>query len=76
MPAPPAAAATNDKKPPRDDDVDPPLPPKKAGETFSQQVANNFKVDEGWSVNLDDVEIERQIGQGTRENFFFFFHID
>ena len=64
----PAAAAKEEKKappPPKDDDTDPPLPPKKAGETFSQQVANNFKVDEGWSVNLDDVEIERQIGQGS-----------
>lgn len=65
--APAAAAPKEEKKaaPPKDDDVDPPLPPKKAGETFSQQVANNFKVDEGWSVNLDDVEIERQIGQGS-----------
>lgn len=66
----PAAAAPStpkeEKKPPaKDDDADPPLPPKKAGETFSQQVANNFRVDEGWSVNLEDVEIERQIGQGT-----------
>jgi tRNA A-37 threonylcarbamoyl transferase component Bud32 len=41
------------------------LPPAKKGQTFSVQVVENFKTDESWSVDLKDLELERQIGQGS-----------
>ncbi len=41
------------------------LPPLKKNQNYSQQVVEHFKMEESWSVDLKDLELERQIGQGS-----------